>query len=228
MATAMPTPTRPLMPCWMLSRRTIRSRKTRTATPSAVQMPTRSPPKALATMNATVGSVASIIPRQPPSWSSTRWRSKTSVAPPGSSSASGRSIGVPPTPVTGGRPSPGAQLVVGVVHDPLAVEGGEAPAGGQRATRLDPGDAAAAQPDQRHRSRAVEQLGLERGHGLARGVDHRLEPAGHRDDLALAAHAHRLAAGVHRLGAELLRVDLVVVGGQALEPAGEPATRLRL
>src|SRR4051794_7823154 len=242
MATAMPTPIRPLMPCWMLSRRTIRSRKTRRATPRAVQMPTCSPPKALATMNATVGSVASIIPRQPPSWSSTRWRSKDSVAPPGSRS-SGRSAAssavatmppdlsgvpvLPLPPITGGRPSPGAELVPGVVHDLLAVEGGEAPPGGECAARLDAGDAAPAQPHERHRTRAVEQLGLERRHRLPRRVHHRLEAAGHGDDLALAAHAHRLAAGAGRLGAQLLRVDLVVVGGEALQRAGEPPTRLR-
>src|SRR3954453_3922776 len=223
MATAMPTPTSPLMPCWMLSRRTSRSRKTRTATPSAVQMPTRSPPNALATMKATVGSVASIMPRQPPSCSSTRWRSKVSVAPAGSWS-SGRSA--PPAPVTGGLPSPGAQLVPGVVHDLFAVEGGEAAACGERAARLDARDAAAAQPDEGHRARAVEELGLQRGHRLARGVDHRLQPPRHGDDLAPAAHAHRLAAGAGRLGAEFFRVDLVVVGGEALQRAGEPPTRL--
>ena len=42
------------------------------AAATAAQMPTRRPPMPLATMNAMVGSVASTMPRQPPSWSSTR------------------------------------------------------------------------------------------------------------------------------------------------------------
>src|SRR4051794_27744332 len=227
MATAMPTPISPLTPCWMLSRRTIRTRKTSTATPRAVQMPALRPATVLATMNAMVGSDASSMPRQPPSCSRTRWRSKVGDVAAGSSSCASSTLRSP-SPVTGGRPAPGAQLVPGVVDDLPAVERGEAPAGRHRAPRLDARDPPAAQPDERDRARTVEQLRLERRHRLPRGVDDRLQPAGHGDDLALAAHAHRLAAGARRLGAELLRVDLVVVGGQALQLPGEPPARLRL
>ncbi len=84
MATAMPTANSPLTACWTLSRRSSRSRNTRTAAASAAQIPVRSPSIELATMNAIVGKVASSIPRQPPSCSSTRCRSNVSVAGAGS------------------------------------------------------------------------------------------------------------------------------------------------
>src|SRR3712207_5309205 len=100
-------------------------------------MPVRRPPTALATMNATVGSEASTMPRQPPSCSSTRCRSKVGPEAASRPSPAGTSVT---------RRSPGAQLVPGVVDDLPAVEGGEATAGGQPAPRLDAGDAPAAQP----------------------------------------------------------------------------------
>src|SRR5829696_5737340 len=247
MATATPTANRPLTACCTLSRRTSRSPKITTATPRADQMPARRPPMPLATMNAMVGTVASTMPRRPPSWSSTMCRSKTTPGSLDSPSpvaltrlphvaAAG---GCPPARSCPRRPrgrrapggglrSAGAQLVPGVVDDALAVEGGEPAAGGERAPRLDARDAPAAQPDQRHGAGAVEELRLERRHGLPRGVDHRLQPPGHRHDGTLAAGAERLAAGARRLGAQFLGIDRLLVGGQSLKSPRQPADRTGL
>src|SRR4051812_30799909 len=247
MATATPTANSPLTACCTLSRRRRRSRNTRSAAPSADQTPVRSPPNEFATMKATVGREASTMPRQPPSCSSTRWRSKVSGASADSPSESGavgagpstRSPGAliahsPGPSVAGSIPravsmsssgSAGAELVPGVVDDPLAVEGGEPATGGERAAGLDAGDPAAAEPDQGDRPGAVEELGLQGGDGLARGVDHRLQPAGHGHQGSLATGHQRLAAGTGRLRAELLRVDRLVVRGQPLQGARQPAGR---
>src|SRR3954447_1903110 len=198
-------------------------------------------------MKAIVGRVASTMPRQPPSCSSTRWRSNPRGAPDCAPSPSGavdadpsaRSPGAliaasPVTSVAGASPralstssegSARAELVPGVVDDPLAVEGGEPATGGQRAAGLDAGDPAAAEPDQGDRPGAVEELGLQGGDGLARGVDHRLQPAGHGHQGSLATGHQRLAAGTGRLRAELLRVDRLVVRGQPLQGARQPAGR---
>ena len=124
--------------------------------------PVRRPSIALATMKATVGTVASTMPRQPPSCSSTRWRSKSAGSAAGGAAGSGSGaasrgpsvIGSPvaltpaswsPVARPGARlssstasrrgRSAGAELVPGVVDDPLAVEGGEPAAGGDRAAR---------------------------------------------------------------------------------------------
>src|SRR4051794_31366755 len=239
MATAMPTANNPLNACWTLSRRTNRRTKTTRAQASAAQMPVPRPSRALATMNATVGRVASTMPRQPPSCSSTRCRSKVSGrgSPPPSGAAAlpvavtavspgSLSAGVsgPILSTSGAGPrSAGAQLVPGVVDDPLAVDGGEPPAGGEGAAGLDARDAPAAQPHEGDRAGAVEQLGLEGRDGLARGVDHGLETTGHLHDRALAARDHRLAAGAGGLGAQFLGVDRRVVGGQSLQRPRQPA-----
>src|SRR3954452_21562354 len=247
MATAMPTANSPLTACCTLSRRTSRSTNTTSAAPSAAQTPVRRPPRELATMKAIVGRVASTMPRQPPSCSSTRWRSNPRGAPDCAPSPSGavdadpsaRSPGAliaasPVISVAGASPralstssegSARAELVPGVVDDPLAVEGGEPATGGERAAGLDAGDPAAAEPDQGDRPGAVEELGLQGGDGLARGVDHRLQPAGHGHQGSLATGHQRLAAGTGRLRAELLRVDRLVVRGQPLQGARQPAGR---
>src|SRR3954468_19258947 len=121
--------------------------------------------------------------------------------------------------------SAGAEFVPGVVDDPLAVEGGEPAAGSEGAAGLDAGDTPPAEPDQGDRPGTVEEFGLQRGNGLARGVDHRLQAAGHGDDGALAARDQGLAAGAGRLGAELLRIDGLVIGGEPLQGARQPAGR---
>src|SRR3954467_8056575 len=126
------------------------------------------------------------MPRQPPSCSSTRCRSNV-TPPPGDDPLT---TGSPPAR-PGRRTGPGAQLVPGVVDDLTPFEGREAAACGEPAPGLDAGDPPPPPPDQGDRPGAVEELGLERGHRLARGVDHRLQPAGHGDDLALAAGADR-------------------------------------
>ena len=81
MATATPTANSPLTACCTLCRRTSRRPKISSAATSAAQIPGRSPPIPLATMKARVGTVASTMPRQPPSCSSTRCRSKTIDGP---------------------------------------------------------------------------------------------------------------------------------------------------
>src|SRR3954449_8603176 len=246
MATATPTAISPLNACCTLSRRTRRSTKTTSAAPTAAQMPVRRPPSELATMKAIVGRLASTMPRQPPSCSMTRWRSNVrgaACAPVGSGAAgagpSGRSPGAliavsPGTSVAGASPlalstssdgSAGAEFVPGVVDDPLAVEGGEPAAGSEGAAGLDAGDTPPAEPDQGDRPGTVEEFGLQSGNGLARGVDHRLQAAGHGDDGALAARDQGLAAGAGRLGAELLRIDGLVIGGEPLQGARQPAGR---
>src|SRR3954452_5916827 len=247
MATATPTAICPLNACCTLSRRTRRSTKITSATPSAAQMPVRRPPSELATMKAIVGRLASTMPRQTPSCSMTRWRSNVrgapACAPVGSGAAgagpSGRSPGAliavsPGTSVAGVSPlalstssdgSAGAEFVPGVVDDPLAVEGGEPAAGSEGAAGLDARDPPPAEPDQGDRPGTVEEFGLQRGNGLARGVDHRLQAAGHGDDGALAARDQGLAAGAGRLGAELLRIDGLVIGGEPLQGARQPAGR---
>src|SRR3954454_20839338 len=177
MATATPTANSPLTACWTLSRRTSRRTNTRAAAPTAAQMPVRRPFSALATMKATVGRVASSMPRQPPSCSSTRWRSKEkpgasggavvsdpplwSALPASSTVLTRASPGLPdpgalrPGLCTIGGGSAGAELVPGVVNDPFALDGGEPPAGGHAAPGLDPRDPPPSQPDQRHRAAAV-------------------------------------------------------------------------
>src|SRR5215210_4939191 len=186
MATATATANRPLTACCTLSRRTSRSTNTRTAATPAAQMPGASPPRELPTTMAIVGRVASTIPRQPPSCSSTRCRSNSGPDP-GSSSA-GSPVGSCAA-VTGGspslsagrcgaagdrQPSPGAQLVPGVVDDPLALGVGEAAPRGEGAAGFDAGNPAATEPDEGDRAGAVEQLRLQGGHGLPGCVDHRL------------------------------------------------------
>ena len=88
------------------------------------------------------------------------------------------------------------------VVDADAAAGDDAPPG------LDAGDAPATQPHELHRVRPVEQLGLERGDGLAGRVHHAAQPADHLDAATRAHLLQRHAAGpllhflLQRMGVE--------------------------
>src|SRR3954454_1602834 len=117
----------------------------------------------------------------------------------------------------------GDQLVLRVVDEASALGGGEPAGRGQLATGGDARERAAPEPDQRHRARPVEELGLESRHPGA-GTD--------RDGADGAVHGHRrTVAAVDERGRadvfagllQLLGVEVGRLRGQASYRPAEPA-----
>jgi len=89
--------------------------------------------------------------------------------------------------------------------------------GGDPAPRLDAGDAAAAEPDELHRVRAVEELGLQGRDGLTRRVDDAAEPAGDLDAAAGLQLAQRDAPPLLDLLLQLVGVEPGGAGGKPVQ-----------
>src|SRR5918996_1813197 len=201
-------------------------RHTATATPATRAMISAgcNPNATFVTTNTATGMVEATTPCTPPICasmvgSSRSRRDPSSARPRASDSGGGPGVGPWVTLLLVGIGR--ADLVVGVVEDLAPVPQGEPPAHTHGAPRLDAGDAAPAEPDQRDTVGAVEQLGLQRRIGVLWPEFYAAQPAEHRDLLPDCALGRALRAGLLRAGLEVVGIQLVSVTGQPAQHAAE-------
>src|SRR5262249_43820595 len=120
------------------------------------------------------------------------------------------------------------QLVRRVEDGGLGAGVRDPPVHGQRGTGVDAVDPTTTQPDQADRAAAVVQLGLQGRDAAHRAQGQRPDRAGDADLLTAAAVLDRDRAAVAAVLHEVLGLELLARGGDAVEEAPQHAAALAL